>query len=143
MSTGDNKAIVTRFSADVWNSGNLATVEDYIAADYIRHDPGIPMQVRGPEGIKQLVRVFRNAFPDVHFTPEIIVGELDKVVVLFRVSGSHQGELMGMPATGKPIAITSIEIFRFADGKIAEQWVAVDNMGMLQQLGAMPVAHHS
>jgi predicted SnoaL-like aldol condensation-catalyzing enzyme len=62
MSTGDNKAIVTRFSADVWNSGNLATVEDYIAADYIRHDPGIPMQVRGPEGIKQLVRVFRNPF---------------------------------------------------------------------------------
>jgi predicted ester cyclase len=65
------------------------------------------------------------------------------VVVLFRVSASHQGELMGMPATGKPIAITSIEIFRLADGKIAEQWVAVDNMGMLQQLGAMPVAHHS
>ncbi|HEY5812106.1 MAG TPA: ester cyclase [Terrimicrobiaceae bacterium] len=107
---------------DVWNSGNLAEIEDYIATDYIRHDPGIPMQVRGPEGIKQLVHVFRDAFPDAHFEPQIIVGELDKVVVLFRVTGSHQGELMGMPATGKPVAITSIEIFRLADGKIAEQW---------------------
>lgn len=65
----------------------------------------------GPEGIKQLVRLFRDAFPDAHFTPQIIVAELDKVVVCFRVSGSHQGELMGIPATGKPVAITAIEYF--------------------------------
>lgn len=82
MSAEDNKAIVTRYAEDVWNSGNLATVEDYIAADYIRHDLGIPMQVRGPEGVKQLVRVFRDAFPDVHFTPQFIVAELDKVVIV-------------------------------------------------------------
>lgn len=143
MSAEDNKAIVARYSEDVWNSGNLATVEDYIAVDYVRHDPGIPMEVRGPEGIKQLVRVFRDAFPDVHFTPQIIVAELDKVVVRFQVSGSHQGELMGIPATGKPIAITSIEIFRLTDGKIAEQWLAVDNMGMLQQLGVLPTVDQS
>ena len=73
--------------------------------------------------------------------PKSVVAELDKVAVGLRLSGSHQGELMGIPATGKPIAITGIEIFRLADGKIVEQWVAVDSMGMLQQLGVLPTGH--
>ena len=85
----------------------------------------------------QLVSLFRNAFPDIHFSPQIVVAELDKVVVLWQVSGSHQGELMDIAATGKQVAITAVEIFRVAGGKITEQWVNVDRLSMLQQLGVV------
>ena len=139
MSPEDNKTIVARYAEDVWNNGNLTAVDEYIAADYVRHDPGIPMQIRGPEGIKQLAAMYRAAFPDIHFTADLMIAEGDKVAGRWMVRATHQGELMGIPATGKPVSITAIEIYRFVKGKIAEQWVVVDNLGMLQQLGVVPV----
>ncbi len=64
------KATIRQYAEEVWNQGNLAAVDTYIAPDYRRHDPGIPMEVRSPEGIKQLVMMYRTAFPDIHFTAE-------------------------------------------------------------------------
>ncbi|MBI3943188.1 MAG: ester cyclase [Chloroflexi bacterium] len=138
MSPQDNQGTVLQYAQEVWNNNNLGAIEKYIAADYVRHDPGIPLQIRGPEGIRGLVPLYRNAFPDMRFTPEVLVAGEDKVAVLWRVQGTHQGDLMGIPATGKSVEITAMEIFRLADGKIAEQWVAVDNLGMLQQVDAVP-----
>lgn len=135
MSSETNKAALARYVQDVWNGGNLNAVPEFIAPDYVRHDPGLPMQVRGPEGAAQLIGLYRLAFPDLRLTPIVTLAEGDTVAIHLQVHGTHQGELMGIPPTSKPIAITATEIFRFADGKIVEQWTTVDNLGMLRQLG--------
>src|SRR5262245_1106114 len=101
MQSDDNKSVVMRYAQEVLIAGNLALVEDFISPDYVRHDPGIPVEIRGPQGVKQLATGFRAAFPDFHLTTEIILAEGDKVAVLWRASGTNQGELMGRPATGK------------------------------------------
>lgn len=135
MPAEDLKAIVRRYAEEVWNQGALDPIDRYIASDYIRHDPGLPAAIRGPEGIKQLVPMYRAAFPDIHFTAADIIADGDRVVVRWDVRGTHRGELMGIEPTGREVRLTTIEIFRLTDGKIAEQWVLVDNLGMLQQLG--------
>jgi len=140
MSMEDNKAVLGRYVEEVWIRGNLAAVDDYITSDYVRHDPGLPMPIRGPEGVRQLVHAYRTAFPDINFTVEMVIAEADKVVVLLGVTGTHLGELMGIPATGRPVAITVVDISRFANGKVTEQWASVDNLGMLRQLGVMQSA---
>lgn len=138
MSTQERKALVNRYAEEVWSRGRLEATDEYIASDYVRHDPGIPFEVRGREGIKQLVLMYRAAFPDIHFTAADTIAEGDRVVVRWDVRGTHRGELMDIAPTGHEVSLTAIEIFRLADGKIAEQWVLVDTLGMLQQLGAFP-----
>lgn len=138
MSIDDLKGTVHRYAEEVWNQGALDAVDRYIASDYIRHDPGLPAEVRGPEGIRQLVPMYRAAFPDIHFTAADVIAEGDRVVVRWDVCGTHRGELMGIAPTGREVRLTAIEIFRLANGKIAEQWVLVDNLGMLRQLGVFP-----
>ena len=138
MSATDNKAIVSRYREEVWNEGNLDAVDDYIASNYVRHDPGLPEEVSGPEAVKGLVSMYRAAFPDLHLTLEDMFAEGDKVVQRLTGRGTHQGELMGIPPIGKQVTVTMIEIFRLVEGKIAEQWVSLDNLGMLQQLGVIP-----
>lgn len=139
MSLDENKDIIRRYAAEVWNSGNAEAIDTFIAADYVRHDAGIPMQIRGPDGIRQLFAVYRTGFPDINFSADLMMAEGDKVAVVWQMTGTHKGELMGIPATGKPVAIKATEIYRLAGGKIAEQWVAVDNLGMMQQIGAVPM----
>jgi len=140
MTLEENKSIIRRYAEQVWNSGNAEAIDTFIADNYVRHDAGIPMQIRGPEGIRQLFTVFRTGFPDINFSADLMMADGDMVAVVWQMTGTHKGELMGIPATGKPVAIKATEIYRIADGKIAEQWVAVDNLGMMQQIGAVPVA---
>ena len=94
--------------------------------------------MRGPEAVKQLVGMHRAAFPDLHVTAEGMISEGDKVVQRLTSRRTHQGELTGTPATGRQITVTGIEIFRLAEGRMAEQWIALDNLGLLQQLGVIP-----
>ena len=82
--------------------------------------------------------MYRGAFPDLHFTLEDVIGEGDRVVVRWTATGTHKAEVMGVPATGKRVAVTGIEVSRFADGKLAETWVNWDALGLLRQLGAIP-----
>ena len=82
----------------------------------------------------------RTSFPDFHVTSEDIIAEGDKVVSRWTASGTHKGELFGIPPTGKKATWKGISIYRFADGKIVEAWGDADFLGLLQQLGVMPVA---
>ena len=138
MSAEKNKAIVSRYREQVFNEGDLAAVGQYLAPDYVRHDPGTPAEVRGPDGVKQLGAAFRTGFPDIHLTAQDEIAEGDKVVQRLTCTGTHKGVFMGIPPTGKQIAVTVIEIFRLVDGKIAEQWVEADYLGLMQQLGVIP-----
>lgn len=135
MSTEDNKAIVRRFFAEV-HQGNLDGAEEVLAVDFVHHQPGSPTLNR--EAFKQLGSVFLSAFPDMQGIIEDQVAEGDKVSTRMTISGTHRGELMGIPPTGKQITFTEFAIDRLVDGKIAERWNLFDNLGMLQQLGVVP-----
>jgi steroid delta-isomerase-like uncharacterized protein len=131
----DPKSIVTEYAEEVFNHGNLAAVDKYIAPDYLRHDPGVPFEIRGPEGIRQLVGGYRVAFPDFHLDLVAITTSGDLVGTHWRASGTHGGDFMGMPPTGKSFTVEALETFRLADGKIAEQWIVVDTESLMTQLG--------
>jgi steroid delta-isomerase-like uncharacterized protein len=134
-----NKAVARRFLEEVWNKGKLAVLDEIIAKDHVNSGPGtLPGLPTGPEGSKQLVTVYRNAFPDVHFTIDEQIAEGDKVVTRWTAHGTHKGELVGIPATGKSSTVTGIGVDRIVNGKIVESWGIFDQFGMMQQLGVIP-----
>ena len=131
-----NKQLVLRHM-ELWDTGNLAIADEIFATDYINHDPALP-DVTDLEGLKGFVVVSRMAFPDFHHTSEDLVAEGDKVARRVTVTATHQGEFMGIPATGRQVTWTGIIISRITDGKIVEEWWNYDALALMQQLGAMP-----
>jgi len=138
MSAEENKMVVRRFFEEAWNQGNLALVDQLVASNSLNHDPANP-GFDGAEGMKQLISTYRAAFPDIHFTIEALIAEGDQVVARWIGTGTHNGTLMGMSATGKRANVTGITINRLAGGKIEESWNNYDTLGMLQQLGVAPM----
>ena len=134
----ENKAIVRRFFEEFVDNRDLSIADELLATDFVDHDPAGPNQGPGREGLKQLFAARWLAFPDVGATVEDQVSEGDKVVSRVTITGTNQGEFMGIPATGKSFSIEAIAIFRLEDGKIVERWAVTDNMGMMQQLGVIP-----
>jgi len=135
-----NKTIFQGMFDEVMNKGNLAVVDELFAADYVMHDPVSPIEVRGPEGFKQVAAMYAAAFPDMQSTIEDMIAEGDQVAFRWTLIGTHNGELMGIPATGRRITVTGISIYRLADGKLVETWPSYDALGMIQQLtGPLPV----
>lgn len=140
MSTEQNKALARRFIEEIWNQKNLAVAKELMAATYVFHTPGSPPGLPpGPEGFQQFASAFFTAFPDVHTSIKDQLAEGDKVVTRWTSRGTNTGSLFGMPATGKSATITGITIDRITDGKIVESWDELDQLGMLQQLGVIPV----
>ena len=134
-----NKTVSRRFFEEVFSRGRLNLLDEIIAKDHVNGGPGsLPGLPNGPEGTKQLLTVYRNAFPDVDFTINEQIAEGDKVVTRWTAKGTHKGELMGTPATGKSATVTGIAVDRLVNGKIAESWGIFDQFGMLQQLGVIP-----
>ena len=136
MSAEDNKAIARRWYEEVFNAGNLDLIHELFAPNFVDHDPVNPLP--GLEGVRQVVGMYRGAFPDLHITVEDWVAEGDKVVTRFRAQGTHKGPLMGIPPTEKQVTVTGIDMLGFEHGKISEHWGNRDDLGMLQQLGAVP-----
>jgi steroid delta-isomerase-like uncharacterized protein len=136
--SAENKALARRLVEEALNAGRLEVVDELVASDFVEHDPSLPEEVRGPAGVKELIAGYRAAFPDIHITIEDQIADGDYVVSRWSGTGTHQGELMGMPATGKQATVTGITIDRIADGRIAESWDNWDTLGMMQQLGAIP-----
>jgi steroid delta-isomerase-like uncharacterized protein len=119
---------------EIWNQGNLAAIDRLISTDYVSNGQAI---VR--TGFRQFVNAVLTAFPDLHFTIEDLVTEGDKVCIRYVGRGTHRGEFAGLPASGKLVEFPSTDIFRIADGQIAEEWLMYDQLSLLQQLGAIPV----
>ena len=136
MSTEENKALVRRWIEED-NRRNLAGVEELLARDYVWHGTG-GFPDMDLAGLKQLETAFWTAFPDMHATVENLIAEGDKVAYRFTIRGTHQGEFMGVPATGKVVTVTGIYISRIAGGKVVEDWESFDALGLMQQLGAIP-----
>jgi steroid delta-isomerase-like uncharacterized protein len=136
LSLEDNRAIARRIFEQVLNAGDLAVADELVASDFVEHHPRAG-QGPGLTGFKQRVTMLRTAFPDIQYTveDEICVG--DKAVVRVTARGTHTGTLGGLAPTGKRFVMPGIVIFRLAGGKIRERWASYDNLGMLQQLGAI------
>jgi steroid delta-isomerase-like uncharacterized protein len=137
MATKENKDSIKRFWEEVFNKRNLKLIDSLFTEDYVYHGAA-GQDVHGREGLKQFLTVYFNAFPDLYAEVEDIFGEDDRVASRAVCRGTHQGDLMGMPPTGKQIVIRVICTNRFADQKIAEDWELPDLFGMMQQLGAIP-----
>ncbi len=137
MSLEENKAIELRFFEEVVNKGNLAVIDELVAANFV--DRSAPLGVAPDrEGYKQFFAMAHSAFPDFHSTLEDMIAEGDKVVQRFTVRGTHKGEWMGIALTGKQIEMGGIAVHRLAGGKIVEDWTSMDMLGMMQQLGVIP-----
>jgi steroid delta-isomerase-like uncharacterized protein len=134
----ESKAVVRRFLEDIFGGGNLELIDELFAPDYVLHDPALPEEVRGPEGMRRYVSMYRGAYPDTDFTIEDQIAEGGEVVTRWTGQGTHEGELMGIPPTGNRVTVTGIEVDRVVDGRIEETWVIYDALGMMQQLGVAP-----
>ena len=132
-----NKALNRRIFEAI-GSQNLDALDELIAADTVDHalPPEMPP---GLDGQKAFMGMFISAFPDINMTVEDEIAEGDKVVTRWTATGTHTGELMGIPATGKQVIIKGVDINRFSDGKNVEHWGQMDQMGLMQQLGVVPM----
>lgn len=117
--------------------GDKAWMKKHIAPTFVRHDPGLPFEVKGPEGVAKLHDVLMPAFPDMELPLLDFIAEGDKVLVRLKVKGTHTGPFGDMAATGKKIDIDVLDLFQFKDGVLVEHWALLDNLGMLKQLGAV------
>ncbi len=121
-----------------WNlifEGDFGVAHDIVGEDCVFHD-GPPGLLPGPDGVKEWAIMIRNGFPDIHVTEEEFIAEGDRVACRFVAQATHGGEFMGVPATGKQVRVSGIDIMRIAGGKIVEHWGTVDTLGLMQQLGA-------
>ena len=135
VSTDDNKDVVSRFYEDVLNSADFDALDELAVADYEEHDP-LPGQGEGREGLRDRARTLVHAFSP-QFTIEDVIAEGDRVVVRWTNSGTHSGDFLGIPATGRTVSFAGIDIYRVEDGKLAEHWHVVDQLSMLIQLGVV------
>jgi predicted ester cyclase len=130
----ENKALVRRWFEEGMNKQNPDIIDEFFDANHIIHFPGQPEDV-DLDGWKQLVSAIFTAFPDIYFTIEDQIAEGDKVATRWTLRCTHQGEYMGIPATGKQVTYTGINISRHIKGKYVEDWGNWDELGLLQQLG--------
>ena len=134
----ENEALARRFFEELCNGRDIAVADEIVAADYVSHGPQAP-PAEGPDGVKARVAVYQDAL-DGYWDVQEVQSTGDRVVVRWIGRGTHNGELMGVSPTGAEIAVEAITILRIADGKIAEEWTVWDALGLLQQVGAVPLA---
>ncbi len=132
-----NKAAFRRMYEEGLNRGVLAVADELTAPDFFNHEAP-PGMNRGPESNRQVITMLRTAFPDLHFKIEALIAEGDIVAGRLTMNGTHEGPLMGMSPTGRPVQQAHMHFVRFRDGKAIEHWGVRDDMGMMRQLGAAP-----
>lgn len=136
MPAEDPKAVIRRW-IDAWNAQDLDAAEELLAPEFVRHDANLP-DVVGPQAERELIVGNLTAFPDLHFEIEQLIADGDLVAARYLVQGTHRGEFLGIPGTGRQVNIQAVESYRLDGDKLAEQWVVMDALGLLQQLGAIP-----
>jgi steroid delta-isomerase-like uncharacterized protein len=141
MSSAENKRIVVRILDEFWGKGNVAVLDELLAADCVNYEQSNP-EVRGKEACTRWAIEVRRAnmqgFPDVEIALEDLVAEGDKVAKRWVFRGTHTGEYAGIPPTGKHVTMRGITLYRLARGKVTELYWNYDVFGLLQQLGAIP-----
>jgi steroid delta-isomerase-like uncharacterized protein len=138
MSLEENKELVRRIYDELWNERKLEVAEELIAQNAVNYDTGLLPQPFGPEEMKGTVRMVTVGFPDNHHEVQEMIAEGDKVVVRCTLTGTHEGEFMGILPTGRSIEVSEIHVYRLEDGKAVEHRVGRDDLGAMCQLGVIP-----
>jgi len=137
VSVENNKAIARRF-IQVWGDGSLDAIDELAAPSLVVRYPVLPQVIRGSKAFRQVMAGFRSAFPDSALRIEEEIAEGEKVVIRWSFSGTHEGSLLGIPATGRKATWTGITIFRIVEGKVVEEQGEEDFLGFLRQIGLVP-----
>jgi predicted ester cyclase len=135
----EGTGLIKRFYEDVIADGDLTLIDELTTEGLVDHEEGLPGQPSGREGVKYFVSAMREAFPDIRPTsvePMLADGDLEAARVI--LTGTHQGEFLGVGATGTTVEFESIDIIRVENGLVAEHWGVGDTLGLMQQLGAIP-----
>ena len=132
----DNKAIMRQFW-DVWEQGNIDLLDELLAPEYVNHTLATPDLPSGPEGVKEVVSMFRSGVPDLRVVIEDMIAEGDRVATRYALEGTHGGDLFGVAPTGRHLTIKSMTVERLSGGKIVEHWRVTDELDMMRQLGAI------
>lgn len=134
----DNASIVRNFVDEVITKGNIEAAAHYVWEDVVEQVP-LPGQGPGLDGLKDILRAMRSGFPDIVFSIQEQVAEHDKVASRFEWTGTHTGEFLGIPATGRPVRVWGVVIDRLEEGRIKDTRIIMDTFGMMAQLGVLPV----
>jgi steroid delta-isomerase-like uncharacterized protein len=136
MPNEDDKAVVRRWTA-AWNDHDPDAAASLLTESYVRHDSNGP-DVVGPGGSKVLLQAIFDAFPNLNLDEAALISEGGLVAVRYVITGTHRGVFNGVPPSGSDVSFDAHDWFRFENGKITEQWVVLDTLGLLQQIGAIP-----
>jgi steroid delta-isomerase-like uncharacterized protein len=135
--TESNKAVIRRFIREVINEDRMDRADDLVVEDFVELDP-LPGQRQGREGLKEVLRTMRAAFPDMHWVVHEMVAEGDTVVTRFSWTGTHRGAFLGVPATGRRVDVKGVVMDELVGGKMSRSRILMDSLGMMQQLGVVP-----
>jgi predicted ester cyclase len=138
MSSGDENKAAVRACFENASQGNFDALDDIVTGDYVLH----PADVRGADGLKEMVQGYRDALSGLRVTIDQQFTDGDFVATRYTITGTHDGDLMGTPPSGKNVAFTGITISRCQSGRIAEEWEITDVVGLLGQIGALPALAH-
>lgn len=138
MPTEQNKTLVRRLIDEVLNKGNFAAIDEIVAPTFVEHEELPPNIPPGIEGLKAFFAEWRRGFPDGNVTVEQLLAEGDLVACYEVWSGTHTGEFMGIPPSGKPVNFKVVDIVRIADNQVVEHWAVSDNLALMQQIGVIP-----
>ncbi|WP_458206613.1 ester cyclase [Haladaptatus sp. NG-SE-30] len=128
-----------QFVAEIWNEGNFESIDELVSDEYVGHWFGFEDEAVDFDGLKKFIRAVRTGFPDFEMNVEFMFAEEDMITVGFTAVGTHEGEFMGVPPTGKEgEPVPGIMVHRFEDGKVIEGWAVWDSLGLMQQLGVIP-----
>jgi predicted ester cyclase len=140
MARDKSRVLVYRLFGEAVNQQELAVLDQIISPTFcLSADDPDDQRMYGPEGMKRFLEWLFSVFPDIDYTVEDVIAEADRVVARVRARGTHQGEYLGHPGTGLPVEYMEIFVFRVIEGRIAEWWIALDRLGILQQIGVFPV----
>jgi steroid delta-isomerase-like uncharacterized protein len=135
--TTTNEQSARRFFEDMIANANWASAPDLMSEDVVMHHPSSPEPVSGRDAVAGFLGAFRAGFPDMSMVAEDTVAAGDKVAVRWRMRGTHTAELFGIPPTGAQVDVAGISWLRFSEGRVVEDWVAEDSLGLMRQLGVI------
>ena len=135
----DYKALAQRWFTEVMNEGKLGVIDEICSQDFVDHDP-LPGTSPDFAGLKDFVTQVRSAFPDIETTAEDILVEGDRLAVRSTIRGTHKGDFMGIPASGKKVEVSNYDFVRFENDQAAEHWGTIDSAALMEQIGATPAA---
>ena len=137
MGLEENKQLCRDYF-DAFLRRDVEWMDRHVAPEFVRHDPGLPFEVRGPEGVAQLHDALLPAFPDMELPLHDLVAEGEKVLVRLTIHATHTGPFGELEATGRRIEVPVLDLFQIQDERLVEHWALLDNLGMMRQLGALP-----